>query len=77
MPGALLHGLPVTLGAGAALSVDPALRAGAASPQCCVCLAFKCMQPVVVDLMDVDLWPVLPGVFDAVQPGLLESLLDK
>jgi hypothetical protein len=34
-------------------------------------------KPLVVDLMEVDLWRELPAVFDRVQPGLLAALLDK
>uniref|UniRef100_A0A7R9V3C1 Uncharacterized protein n=1 Tax=Chlamydomonas euryale TaxID=1486919 RepID=A0A7R9V3C1_9CHLO len=34
-------------------------------------------KPVVFDMMDIDLWDDVPHVFDAVQPGLLQSLLNK
>lgn len=35
------------------------------------------LQPVVLDLMDCDLWPEMPKIFDAVQPGLLDAILNK
>lgn len=38
---------------------------------------FMSIQPVVLDLMDCDLWAELPKVFDAVQPGLLDVIMDK
>eukprot|EP00798_Chlamydomonas_sp_ICE-L_P018545 gene18545-25052_t len=35
-------------------------------------------KPVVLDLMDIDsLWSELPRLFDAVQAGFLDSLMDK
>ena len=43
----------------------------------CPCLPFILSQPVVLDLMDCDLWPEMPKIFDAVQPGLLDAILTK
>lgn len=38
--------------------------------------ALRFGKPVVLDLSDVDVWGSMADAFGAVQPGLLESLLD-
>jgi hypothetical protein len=37
--------------------------------------ALRYGKPFVIDVMDADLWDMVPQLLDAVQPGLLDTLL--
>ncbi|KAL6763750.1 hypothetical protein V8C86DRAFT_2489622 [Haematococcus lacustris] len=39
--------------------------------------ALRYGKPVVLDLMEVALWPEMPAVFDRVQPGLMAAIMSK